>query len=74
MTIIDQIKQVIDEEIKPMLYADGGNIEFVEYADGVLKVRLRGACAGCDFSKFTIEGIEKMMKEKITDIKKVISI
>lgn len=74
MTTEDQIKQIIDEEIKPMLFQDGGNIEFVEYIDGILKVRLRGACSGCEFSKFTIHGIEKMMKEKLPEIKEVIAI
>ena len=74
MLIDEQIKQIIDEEIKPMLFQDGGNIEFVEYSDGVLKVRLRGACAGCEFSNLTLEGIEKMMKEKIPEIKEVKSI
>lgn len=71
MPIDEKIKQIIDKEIKPMLFQDGGNIEFIEYADGVLKVRLRGACDGCEFSKFTINGIEKMMKEKIPEIKEV---
>lgn len=71
MSIDEKIKKIIDEEVKPMLFRDGGNIEFMEYADGVLTVRLRGACAGCDFSKFTINGIEKMMKEKILEIKEV---
>jgi len=74
MPIDDQIKKIIDEEIKPMLFHDGGNIEFVEYRDGILKVRLRGACAGCEFSSLTIEGIEKMMKEKIPEIKEVAAI
>lgn len=71
MQITNQIKQIIDKEIKPMLFQDGGNIEFVEYNDGILKVRLRGACSDCEFSKFTIEGIEKMMKEKLPEIKEV---
>ncbi len=74
MLIEDQIKQIIDEEVKPMLYADGGNIEFVEYAEGVLKVRMHGACSGCQFSNFTVEGIEKIIKEKIPEIKEVVSI
>lgn len=67
----EKIKQIIDEEIKPMLYADGGNVEFVEYNNGILKVRFHGACAGCQFSKFTAEGIEKILKEKIPEIKEI---
>lgn len=74
MSIINQIKKIIDEKIRPMLFQDGGNIEFVEYNDGILKMRFHGACSGCQFSKFTTEGIEKIMKEKFPEIKEVISI
>lgn len=41
----DRIKKVI-EEIRPMLQNDGGDVEFVEFANGIAKVRLKGACAG----------------------------
>lgn len=75
MSIDDQIKQIIEENIKPMLYMDGGNIEFVEYTDRILKVRLKGACSGCPFSTHTLkEGIERIIKEKIPEIKEVIEI
>lgn len=70
----EKIKKIIDEEIKPMLYQDGGSIEFVEYNDRILKVRFHGACAGCQFSKLTTEGIEKKLKEKIPEIKEVVEI
>lgn len=75
MSIEEQIKQIIEESIKPMLYMDGGNIEFMEYADGILKVRLHGACSGCPFSTHTLkEGIERIMKEKIPEIREVVAI
>lgn len=75
MSTEEQIKQIIEENVKPMLYMDGGNIEFVEYADRILKVRLQGACSGCPFSTHTLkEGIERIMKEKIPEIHKVIAI
>ena len=68
----DKVKKVIDEVIKPNLQADGGDIELVGVEDGVAKVRLRGACAGCPMSKMTIQwGVERVLKERIPEIKKV---
>jgi len=58
-----------------MLQADGGDVEFVEYVDGIVKVRLKGACAGCPMSKMTIKnGVEKMLKKAIPEIKSVESV
>ena len=45
--IIKEIKKQITEKIRPALVMDGGNIEFVDYDNGILKVRLLGACHGC---------------------------
>jgi len=59
-------------EIRPMLQADGGDVELVEVEDGVVKVRLQGACAGCPMSQMTLKnGIERILKEKIPEIKSV---
>jgi len=60
------------EKIRPMLQADGGDVEFVEEIDGVVKVRLQGACAGCPMSQMTLRnGIERMLKEEIPEVKAV---
>ena len=60
------------EKIRPVLQADGGDVEFVEEIDGVVKVRLQGACAGCPMSQMTLRnGIERLLKEKIPEIKAV---
>lgn len=67
----EKIKQIIDTEIRPLLFRDGGNIEFVEYNDDVLKIRFHGSCAGCEFSKFTTEGILKTLQEKIPEMKEI---
>jgi len=61
------------EEIRKMLRADGGSVELVEVSDdGIVKVRLTGACAGCPMSSMTLKmGIEKRLKEMIPEVKKV---
>jgi Fe-S cluster biogenesis protein NfuA len=67
-----KIKEVLDE-IRPMLQADGGNVELVEVTDdGVVKVKLTGACGGCPMASMTLKmGIERKLKEKIPQIKRV---
>lgn len=70
----EKIQEAIDK-IKPMLQADGGDVEFVDYEDGIVKVRLQGACAGCPMSQMTVKnGIERMLKQEIPEIKSVESI
>jgi Fe-S cluster biogenesis protein NfuA len=59
-------------EIRPGLQADGGDVELVDIEDGVVKVRLKGACAGCPMSQMTLAfGIERVLKERIPEVKKV---
>ena len=57
------------EQIRPFLQRDGGDIEFVEYTDEkVVKVRLKGHCAGCPGAQMTIKGVvEKILKESYPD-------
>jgi Fe-S cluster biogenesis protein NfuA len=61
-------------EIKPALEADGGSVELVDVSDqGVVKVRLTGACAGCPMGMMTLkEGIEKELKTKVPGVKEVV--
>ncbi|OGY72422.1 MAG: hypothetical protein A3H59_00320 [Candidatus Jacksonbacteria bacterium RIFCSPLOWO2_02_FULL_43_9] len=71
--IIQKIKDILENEIKPMLAQDGGSIEFIDFKDGILTVRLKGACAGCPFLPFTLkENVEKILKETIPEIKEVV--
>jgi len=59
-------------EIRPGLQADGGDVELVDIEDGVVKVRLKGACAGCPMSQMTLAfGIERVLKERVPEVKKV---
>ena len=56
-------------KIKPMLQADGGDVELVDVKDGVVTVRLRGACAGCPMSQMTLkQGIERMLKQEVPEV------
>lgn len=71
----EKVEEVL-AEIRPMLQADGGDIELVEVDDeGVVKVRLRGACAGCPGAQMTLSmGVERLLKEKIPEVTRVESV
>ena len=64
--------EAIINEIRPMLQADGGDIELVNVEDGVVKVRLRGACAGCPGAQMTLKmAVERRLKEQVPEVKRV---
>jgi Fe-S cluster biogenesis protein NfuA len=69
----EKVQKAIDE-IRPYLQADGGDCEFVEVsADGIVKVKLTGACHGCPMSTMTLKmGIERILKTKVPEVKEVI--
>lgn len=64
------------EKIRPMLMADGGNVELVEVSeDGVVKLRLTGTCGCCPMSQMTLKnGVEKILKEEVPEIKEIIAL
>ena len=67
----DKVEEVI-QELRPHLQADGGNIELIDVNDGVVKVKLTGACAGCPMSKMTLQwGVERVLKQKIPEVVRV---
>ncbi len=66
--MIEKIQAVLDE-IRPALQADGGDVEFIDYNDGVVTVRMQGACGSCPMSVMTLkQGIEARMKERIPEV------
>ncbi len=68
------IEKALDK-IRPSLQRDGGNVELVEVEDGVVKVRLTGACGGCPMSQMTLKnGIEAVLKKEVPEVKSVESI
>ena len=70
----EQVEKII-AKIRPALQADGGNIELVDVVDGVVSVRLKGACAGCAGAQMTLKmGVERAIKEEIPEIKSVVSV
>ncbi len=64
------------EKIRPMLMADGGNVDLVEVtSDGVVKLRLTGTCGCCPMSQMTLKmGVERILKQEVPEVKEVISI
>ncbi|AGH95236.1 NifU family protein [Pseudobdellovibrio exovorus] len=73
--VVKQIKRILQNEIKPVVALDGGDIVFSKYEDHVLYIHMRGACAGCPSSQATLkDGIEVRMKELIPEIKEVVAI
>ncbi len=62
-------------KVRPALMADGGNVELVDVEDGIVKVRLTGACGGCPMSQMTLKmGIERLLKKEVPEIKEVIAV
>ena len=62
-------------EIRPVLQADGGDVELVDIDNGVVKVRLKGACGSCPMATMTLKnGIEWLLKERVPDIKEIVSV
>jgi Fe-S cluster biogenesis protein NfuA len=65
----EKVQEVLDR-IRPTLQADGGNIELIDIVDGVVKVKLLGACQGCMGAQMTLKmGVEKVLKEAIPEVK-----
>lgn len=59
-------------KIRPRLEADGGGIDLVDVTDGVVKVRLKGACQGCMGAQMTLKmGVERILKEEVPEVKSV---
>lgn len=64
------------EKIRPQLLADGGDVELVSVEqDGVVKVKLTGACGCCPMSQMTLKsGIERLIKKEVPEVKEVVSV
>jgi len=62
-------------QIRPALQADGGDVELVDVNDGTVKLKLTGHCAGCPMAAMTLKaGIERIVKERVPEVKEVIAI
>ena len=70
----EKVEQVLNK-IRPALKADGGDVELIDVKDGIVSVKLTGHCAGCPMSTMTLKnGIERLLKEEIADVKEVVSV
>lgn len=70
-TVKEQVELCI-EEVRPQLRADGGDIELVDVANGVAKVKLKGACNGCPMSTMTLQyGVISCIKKRVPEIEEV---
>jgi Fe-S cluster biogenesis protein NfuA len=77
--ITDQERQnkieIILDQIRPTIQMDGGDVEFVRFQDGIVYVRLVGACVGCPASSYTVKlGIEQAIKDVMPDVFEVIAL
>lgn len=74
----DDIRKNVEaalETVRPYLIADGGNVELVDVKDGVVKVKLQGACGTCPMAQMTLRmGIEKELKKQVPEITEVLSV
>jgi Fe-S cluster biogenesis protein NfuA len=75
MTLKEKVEHALSK-VRPSLQADGGDVQLVDVDDdGVVKVALQGACAGCPMSQMTLKmGIEKILKQNIPEVKSVESV
>lgn len=70
--IVRQIRELLDLRIRPAVAMDGGDITFVKFEDGIVYVRLKGACAGCPSSTATLKaGIENTLRHYIPEVQEV---
>ncbi len=70
----EKVEEILNK-IRPSLKADGGDVELVDVKDGIVSVKLTGHCAGCPMSTMTLKnGIERMLKEEISDVKEVVAV
>ena len=76
MALTDDVQKVIEEQIRPALRMDGGDIELISIEDdSIVKVRLLGACGSCPFSTMTLKmGVEDSLKKALPQIKEVVAV
>ncbi len=71
----EKVAAVLDK-VRPSLQADGGDVELIDVTeDGIVKVSLKGACAGCPMSSITLKnGIERVLKQEVPGVKEVVNV
>ena len=71
----ERVEEVL-EKIRPMLQADGGDIELVDVDEqGTVSVKLKGACGGCPMAMMTLSrGVERVLKQEIAEVSRVVAV
>lgn len=70
-----RIRQVLDEYVRPAVAQDGGDVIFAGYADGVVRLHLRGSCSGCPSSLMTLKmGIQNILREQVPEVREVVQV
>ena len=70
-----KIVKILDQKIRPAVARDGGDIQFKEYKDGIVKVQLQGSCSGCPSSTMTLKkGVQNLLCHYLPEVKEVIAI
>lgn len=73
--LIARIRSVLDEEVRPAVAMDGGDITFVAFREGIVELRMRGSCSGCPSSAATLKhGIEARLRERIPEVQGVVAL
>lgn len=70
-----EIKDAIEQRVRPLLAIHRGSIDFVSFHEGVVRVRLQGTCKGCPLSQLTLKaGVEALLKEQFQAVERVESV
>ncbi len=70
-----KIVKILDQKIRPAVAGDGGDIKFIEFKDGIVKVQLQGSCSGCPSSTMTLkQGVQNLLCHYLTEVKEVVAI
>lgn len=70
--VIQKIKKLLDDHVKPAVEMDGGAIDFIDFSDGIVTVSMKGACSGCPSSTLTLKaGIENLLKRMVPEVQAV---
>lgn len=73
--VVAEIRRVLEEEIRPAVAQDGGDIVFAGYRDGIVEVYMQGACSGCPSSTATLKmGIEARLREVVPGVQEVVAL
>jgi Fe-S cluster biogenesis protein NfuA len=70
-SVESRVRKALDK-VRPQLQADGGDVEFIGFENGVVKVKLQGHCVGCPMSMMTLkQGIEQFLKKEVSEVTRV---